>query len=259
MARALARLGIQVTSNPKKANFAQGAEDGSLTLNYTPSGEEMWDNAALNEELWHLVNLLTLKAEWIEQGQPGDFAQFQDARSAEIFNELAERIRSLEGDERAQTEQALIDSFNLYFSKFSKGAVDANSLEDIEAAFGQEGYFGADINPFSVVSEFARQLARLRETGSITETTFAKLARQVMAYLNRALQTLRGVGSRSTAKEAFSMGPLSRRWSSTWSARCARSMTGVSWLSTRNWYTKRGLPGAVSPRHFWAVSSSIMP
>jgi hypothetical protein len=61
--------------------------------------------------------LLTLKAEWIEQGQPGDFTQFQDARAAELFNELAERIRSLEGDERAQTEQALVDSFNLYFSK----------------------------------------------------------------------------------------------------------------------------------------------
>ena len=39
---------------------------------------------SLNEELWHLVNLMTLKAEWEEQGRPGDFKQFQDARTAEM-------------------------------------------------------------------------------------------------------------------------------------------------------------------------------
>ena len=72
----------------------------------------------------------------------------------------------------------MVDSFNLYFSKFAKGQLEANSLEDIEAAFGKANYFGAEINPYSVVFEFARQLAQLRETNSITETTFAKLARQ---------------------------------------------------------------------------------
>ena len=52
----------------------------------------MWDNAALNEELWHVTGLMTLRSEWEEQGRPGDFKQFQDARTAEIFNELSERI-----------------------------------------------------------------------------------------------------------------------------------------------------------------------
>ena len=109
MGRAFARLGVQVASDPKTAIAATVRSDGALFLNYVPSGEEMWDNASLNEELWHLVNLLTLKAEWEEQGRPGDFSQFQDARAAEIFDELAERVRSLEGDERTETEQALVD------------------------------------------------------------------------------------------------------------------------------------------------------
>ena len=153
----------------------------------------MYDNASLNEELWHLVNLLTLKAEWEEAGRPGDFSQFQDARAAEIFDELAERIRSLEGDERVQTEQALVDSFNLYFTKFAQGEPGVESLDDIESAFGTKSYFEAKINPYTVVFEFARQLTQLRETDSITETTYAKLARKIQAWLNRALQTLRGV------------------------------------------------------------------
>jgi hypothetical protein len=186
MGRALARLGIQVGNNPKGGTAATARSDGAIFLNYTPSGEEMYDNASLNEELWHITNLLTLKAEWEEQGRPGDFSQFQDARAAEIFNELAERIRSLEGDERAQTEQALVDSFNLYFSKFAKGELKADSLEDIEAAFGQESYFNAEINPYSVVFEFARQLSQLRETNSITETTCAKLARQAEEFLTHS-------------------------------------------------------------------------
>ena len=97
----------------------------------------MYDNASLNEELWHLANLLTLKAEWEEQGRPGDFNQFQDTRAGEIFGEMAGRIRSLEGPERGHAEQALVDSFNLYFSRFSRGEVGAESLDDIEGAFGQ--------------------------------------------------------------------------------------------------------------------------
>ena len=55
-----------------------------------------------------MVNLLTLKAEWEEQGRPGDFSQFQDARATEIFNEVAERIRSLEGQKRAETVRAML-------------------------------------------------------------------------------------------------------------------------------------------------------
>ena len=153
----------------------------------------MWDNAALNEELWHVTGLMTLRSEWEAAGRPGDFNQFESTRLAEMFDELGGRIRSLEGVERGQAEQALVDSFNLYFSKFAKGQLEADSLEDIEAAFGRESYFDAEINPYSVIFEFARQLAQLRETNSITESTFAKLARAAMAYLNRALQSLRGV------------------------------------------------------------------
>jgi hypothetical protein len=101
-------LGIQVSSNPQEDNSAQGRGDGPIFLNYTPSGEEMWDNATLNEELWHVTGLMTLRSEWEEQGRPGDFKQFQDARTAEIFNELTERIRSLEGQERAETARAML-------------------------------------------------------------------------------------------------------------------------------------------------------
>ena len=63
MGRALARLGVQVASDPKTAT---ARPDGALFLNYIPSGEEMWDNATLNEELWHLTGLMTLKSEWEE-------------------------------------------------------------------------------------------------------------------------------------------------------------------------------------------------
>jgi hypothetical protein len=84
LGRALARLGVQVTGNRKEGTVSNSGLDGALYLNYTPSGEEIWDNASLNEELWHLVNLMTLKAEWEEQGRPGDFKQFQDARTAEM-------------------------------------------------------------------------------------------------------------------------------------------------------------------------------
>ena len=77
LGRAFARLSVQVASNPKAATAATARSDAALFLNYVPSGEEMWDNASLNEELWHLVNLLTLKAEWEEQVRPGDFSQFQ--------------------------------------------------------------------------------------------------------------------------------------------------------------------------------------
>ena len=51
------------------------------------------------------------------------------------------------------------------------------------------------INPYSVVFEFARQLVQLRETNSITETTFAQFARQVLAWLNRVLKNLRIVAN----------------------------------------------------------------
>ena len=51
----------------------------------------MWDNATLNEELWHLTGLMTLRSEWEEQGRPGDFNLYENARTAEMFDELAER------------------------------------------------------------------------------------------------------------------------------------------------------------------------
>jgi hypothetical protein len=68
-------------------------------------------------------------------------------------------------------------------------------LEYIEAAFGGETEFDVPINPYSVVFEFARQLVQLRETNSITETTFAQFARQVLAWLNRALKSPRIVAN----------------------------------------------------------------
>ena len=75
-------LAFKLLAIAKREPFRIVGLDGALYLNYTPSGEEMYDNASLNEELWHLVNLMTLKAEWEEQGRPGDFKQFQDARTA---------------------------------------------------------------------------------------------------------------------------------------------------------------------------------
>ena len=189
--RALSRLGVQITNDPKKGYFSQGSETGALFLNYAPTGQEMWDNASLNEELWHLVGLMTLRSEWEAAGRPGDFNLYQNTRTAEMFDELAERIRSLEGQERVETEQALVDSFNLYFSKFEAGEFRASSLEDIEAAFGEKTDFEALINANSVIFEFARQLVQLREADSITETTFAKFARQILEYLDKALKNLR--------------------------------------------------------------------
>ena len=41
LGRALARLGVQVASDPKTATAATARSDGALFLNYTPSGEEM--------------------------------------------------------------------------------------------------------------------------------------------------------------------------------------------------------------------------
>jgi glycine/D-amino acid oxidase-like deaminating enzyme len=75
----------------------------------------MWDNATLNEELWHVTGLMSLRSEWEEQGRPGDFNLYENARMTEMFDEMGGRIRSLDGAERAETEQALVDSFNLYF------------------------------------------------------------------------------------------------------------------------------------------------
>ena len=77
LSRALARLGVQVTGNRKEGTVSNSGLDGALYLNCTPSGEEIWDNASLNEELWHLVNLMTLKAEWEDQGSPGDLGSFK--------------------------------------------------------------------------------------------------------------------------------------------------------------------------------------
>ena len=77
MGGALARLGVQVGSNPKAATAATARSDGALFLNCAPSGEEMWDNASLNEELWHLVNLLTLKANGSSKASQGISASFR--------------------------------------------------------------------------------------------------------------------------------------------------------------------------------------
>ena len=49
--------------------------------------------------------------------------------------------------------------------------------------------------PVRLVFEFARQLVQPRVTNSITETTFAKFARQILAWLNRALKNLRIVAN----------------------------------------------------------------
>ena len=157
-------------------------------------------------------------------GPAGDFKRFQDARTAEIFNELAERP-PLEGQEQVETEHALVDSFYLYFSEFGKGQLKAESLEYIEVAFGGETEFDVPINPYSVVFEFARQLVQLREANSITETTFAQFARQVLAWLNRALRVHESWRTRSIAKVASSTAPLSNPWFSKWRSRCARSMS----------------------------------
>jgi hypothetical protein len=80
MGRVLAHLGVQVTSNAKRGNRAESPPSGELRLNYAPSGDEAHDNAALNEELWHLVGLMTLRAEWKAAGRPGNFSQYQNAR-----------------------------------------------------------------------------------------------------------------------------------------------------------------------------------
>jgi hypothetical protein len=81
---------------------------------------------------------MTLRSEWDAAGPPGHFNLYENARTAEMFDELAERIRSLEGQERAETEQALVNAFNLYFFKFEEGTLRAKSLEDIKAAFGEK-------------------------------------------------------------------------------------------------------------------------
>jgi hypothetical protein len=47
------------------------------------------------------------------------------------------------------------------------------------------------VNGRSIIFEFGRQLAQLCEANSITETTFAKVARRVLAYLNGALKSWR--------------------------------------------------------------------
>ena len=72
----------------------------------------------------------------------------------------------------------MVDSFNLYFSEFQEGKLKVTSLEDIEAALGGEAPSGSAINANSVLFEFGRQLVQLRETGSISETAFAKFARR---------------------------------------------------------------------------------
>ena len=110
MGRVLAHLGIQVSGDAKLGNRVSSTPDGSLRLNYAPFWDEAHDNAALNEELWHLVGLMTSRAEWEAAGRPGDFSQFQDARLAGMFDELAERIHSQEGTERPDAEQALVDT-----------------------------------------------------------------------------------------------------------------------------------------------------
>ena len=68
LGRAPARLGVQVTSGRKAGTASNSGLDGALYLNYAPSGEKMWDNASLNE--MHLVNLMTLKAEWEDRVTP---------------------------------------------------------------------------------------------------------------------------------------------------------------------------------------------
>ena len=88
-----------------------------------------------------------------------------------------------------------------------------------------ETEFDVPINPYSVVFEFARQLVQLRKTNSITETTFAKFARQVLAWLNRALKSLRIVANSLDSEVASSTAPLSNPWFSKWRSRCARSMS----------------------------------
>jgi hypothetical protein len=123
-----------------------------------------------------------------------DFKRFQDARTAEIFNELAERSAGSRVRRRSKPSTRS-SSFYLHFSEFEKAQLKAESLEDIEAAFGGETEFDVPINPYSVVFEFARQLVQLRETNSITETTFAEFAPQVLAWLNRALKSLRIVAN----------------------------------------------------------------
>ena len=101
-----------------------------------------------------MTGLMTLRSEWEEQGRPGDFNLYENARMTEMFDEMGGRIRSLDGAERAETEQALVDSFNLYFSKFETGELKAETLEEVEAAFGEETDFGATINANTVMFEF---------------------------------------------------------------------------------------------------------
>ena len=123
-----------------------------------------------------------------------------------MFDELATRIRSLEGDERVQAEQALVDSFNLYFSPFEEGVLKANTLEDVESFFGEETEFKAKINPSTVLFEFARQLAQLREANGISETTFAKFAKSIFDWLNKALKSLRQIALTLDSEEGVFAG-----------------------------------------------------
>jgi hypothetical protein len=67
-----------------------------------------------------------------------------------------------------------------------------------------------------VVFEFARQSVQPRETNSITETTFAKFARQILAWLNRALRVYESWRTRSIAKVASLTAPLSNPWFAKW-------------------------------------------
>ena len=95
----------------------------------------------------------------------------------------------------------------------------------IAAGGGGETEFDGPINSYSVVFEFARQLVQPRETTSITETTFAKLARQVLAWLNLAFKSLRIVANSLDSEVASSTAPLSNPWFSKWRSRCVRSMS----------------------------------
>jgi len=163
---------------------------------------------SLNEELLHASMMVYQKRQWEEGGSKGSFKAFVDRDNNAKMDEVVQGVKQLESqgcDKANSYKQALRDSYQLYYGEdgADSSTIDANiSASDFFNLLDQ-GSFEIDPNRRSkFLAEFARQMAQLKKSGSITEFRSESFMGKLLDWVTNALRLLyfseQGVSGKET-------------------------------------------------------------
>lgn len=187
LARRIEALGVGFIWDEKISGRPDvGVTDyGKITVFANPSLTLKWDQTAreagidageairllLGEELVHVATYVSYKREWISLGRPGDFREFYAAGIRDVYDDIGRTIETVPSDTAHRLKQALLDSYNVYFSKFAKGSQQfQGSVETILKELPNE-------HAVEFVSEFLRQAIQFKRDGRINEDTHVRIRR----------------------------------------------------------------------------------